>query len=374
MNNRFLSKLTLIIPTYNRQLYAQRSMRYWSGQGVTVHVMDGSPLPISPGNLDGFAENIHYHHVPVSVLERLEMSLEMVATEYVAIGGDDEFYIPSGLGACISELDAQPDLVSCMGRCLGFEYTAKGVTGGVEYLRMEDYSILQSDPIDRMVAHMNPYTCSTIYSVIRSPVWQRSFLTFLKKEFPVYAIAELQIELAISYQGKSRVLPVLMWMRSGELPPTRREEPSLIPENTFENWWLDPAKETERAEFLAIMGNTLAEDGAVAAEISAGVKMALDAYLCGSVQERSDMPRRGVIQELRARAVRYLPAPCKSIVKSALRPFVKSLRPTSRPIMEAAKNLAATGVQVDFEELSKIATIVSEFHANAKAGTTAPDR
>jgi glycosyltransferase domain-containing protein len=328
--------------------------------------MDGSPLPISSDRLAGLAGNIHYHHLPVSLVERLETAIGLISTEYVTIGGDDEFFIPSGLEACISELDLQPELVSCMGRCLRFEYAAKGVIGNADYLRMEDYSILQRDPVDRMVAHMSAYTCSTIYSVVRSPVWQRSFLTFVKKEFPVYAIGELQVELAICYQGKSRVLPVLMWMRSGEAPPTRGTDPSLCPEKTFASWWIDPSKKTERAEFLAIMGATLAENGAIAEEISAGVKISLDIYLHSSVERRLSLSRRGAFQKLKTKAVGYLPPPLKVIARNTLRPFFKSLRHAPRPIMKAAKMLAATGVQVDFEELAKIESIVLLFHSKGK--------
>lgn len=363
MNPLLLSKLTLVIPTYNRPSYALRCMRYWSGQSLTVHVMDGSPLPISFDRLDGLAGNIHYHHLPVSFIERLEAALGLVDTEYVTIGGDDEFFLPSGLAACISELDSQPALVSCMGRCLRFAHAGKRVIGNADYLSMEDYSILQSDPVDRMVAHMSSYTCSTIYSVVRAPVWHRAFLTFVKKEFPVYAIGELQVELAICYQGKSRVLPVLMWMRSGEAPPTRGTDLSLCPEKTFESWWLDPAKKAERAEFLAIMGATLAEKGVSAEGISAGVQKSLDVYLHASVEKRLNLSRRGAFQKLKAKAVGYLSSSLRAVAKNALRPLFKSLRHTPTPLMKAAKTLAATGVQVDFEELAKIESIVLAFHA-----------
>lgn len=365
MKRPLLSKLSLVIPSYDRPSFALRSMRYWSGQGVAVHIIDGSPTPISPSDLDGFAGNIHYHHLPASFIQRLEASFGYLDTEYVALAGDDEFFVPSGLEACIAELDSQPELVSCMGRCLRFNHTVEGVWGNADYLAMESYTVLQSDPIERMVAHMHPYTCSTVYSVVRTPVWRRAVSTYTRKEFPVYAIGELQIELAICYQGKSRVLPELTWLRSSEVSPTRGTDISLAPANTFANWWSDPAKNAEHAEFLAIMGVTLAEGTAVPAEIEAGVKTALDAYHAYG-QALSSRRRTGAVQQFKAKATEHLPGSLKALARKALYPFMKSLRHAPRPILEAARELAATGVRVDFEEVAKIESIVSTFHAKAK--------
>lgn len=327
-----------------------------------MHVLDGSALPISTYLLNGLDRNIHYHHLPISFSARLEKSFEFIDTDYVVLGGDDEFFIPNGLNACISELEAKPELVSCMGRCLRFDHADKTVIGWPDYLVMENYSVSQSNSVDRMVAHMSPYTCSTIYSVVRFPVWRIAFLSFVKREFPVYSLAELQIELAICYQGKSVVLPVLMWLRSSEAPPTRGTDPSLVPENTFMNWWLDPSNDLERAEFLALMGSTLVKPGDIAADVSAGVEKALDVY----VQARLNIPTARFTGKLKQRMIRNLPLPLKTILKIIFRPFVKALRFAPMPIMKAAAVLASTGVRVDFKELSKIEAIVAAFHAGAE--------
>jgi len=361
MNNSLLSKLTLVMPTYKRQSYALRNMRYWSGRVATVHVMDGSPSAISASELVGLAGNIHYHYLPISLFRRIEHSLGLIETEYAAMMGDDEFYIPSALEACMRELESQVELVSCMGRCIVFSYTPRGgVVGKMGYTKMENYSILQDDPIERMVAHMDPYTCSTSYSVVRSPVWQRSMLTSVQKEFPAFAITEYQFELAVCYQGKSKVIPELMWMRSGEMPPIRGRDPSLIPKNTSMKWWLDPSKEVEHTEFLTIMGTTLAETEDKATEIASGVKMAFDVFVQGQLNK----PRSGKARDFMVKIAPYLPAPLKSILRPTLRPVVKLLLNDGieRPLLEAAKDLAATGVKIDFEEVSKIQSIVSAFH------------
>src|SRR3989344_4065841 len=98
-----LSKLTLVIPTYNRQRYVLRNMRYWSGSMVAVHVLDGSEQPILAEEMVGLAANVNYHYLPIPILERLQRAVDLVQTEYVALLGDDEFFVPNALQACISE-------------------------------------------------------------------------------------------------------------------------------------------------------------------------------------------------------------------------------------------------------------------------------
>jgi glycosyltransferase domain-containing protein len=361
MTDFLLSRLTLVIPTYKRQLYALRNMRYWSGRGATVHVLDGSPLAISEYELSGLAGNIHYHHLPLSLFERFKFSLGLIETEYTALMGDDEFFIPSALEACIRELESQAELVSCMGRCILFGYTTMGITGQTAYMRLENYSILQDDPVDRMVAHMDPYVCSTIYSVVRSRVWQRSILTLVQKEFPAFAIGEYQFELAVCYQGKSKVIPELMWLRSAETPAIRGKDLSLMPENTALKWWLDPAMEIEHSEFLTIMGTTLAATEDKVAEVASGVKMAFDAFVKG----RLNMPSINKTQNLMFLIIQYLPAQLKTILNSIRRPLFKFFFNIDiKPLIEAAKDLADTRVKVDFEELSNIQSLISAFHSN----------
>lgn len=362
MSVSLLPRLTLVMPTLNRRAYALRSMRYWSGRGVVVHVLDGSPQPICVAELENLGQNICYHHLPFSFVERLKESLAYIETDYVALCGDDEFYIPSGLNSCISELQHDSTLVSCMGRCLKFDFKQAEVVAWADYLAMENYAVLGDDPVERMVSHMNPYTCSTIYSVVRTPVWKRAFSTFIQKEFSAYAIGELQIELAICYQGKSKVIPELTWLRSAEAEPTRGTDPSLVPEKTFTNWWKSPEMEFERAEFLRIMGITLADSEEQVVAIAAGGKRALDVYTQTYSDTSTELLSTGVLSAFSAKVRQHLPEQVKRIVKLVLRPFVKAFSLGVMPVMAAARNLANTGVTVDMDELSKIHKIVNAFH------------
>jgi glycosyltransferase domain-containing protein len=354
-----LSKLTLIVPTFNRQDYALRNMRYWSNLRPVVHVLDGSQVAIPESKLVNFGDNIHYHHLPFSVTERLKLGVDLVATEYSMLLGDDEFFIPSALEACIKELEEHPGLVSCMGRCLGFNNSPNGVLGWPAYLEMENYAILQDDPIQRMVAHMNPYTCSTIYSVVRTPVWKKAASTFRQREFEPFNLGEIQFELAVCYQGKSRIIPTLAWLRSFENIPIR--DLDLTPRDRnylIEGWWLNPNKKSEHNDFLKIMSDALAGSEDQVGEVVAGLVNSIDVY----VQERLGL--LSTMDRMRARI-----SPClleflkrtRRALRDRFSPLNKSanLKP---PLSLAAYNLANQGVRVDFEELAAIESTIFAFH------------
>ncbi len=342
-------------------------MRYWSDSEVTVYVLDGSEEEIKPDALVDIASNVHYHHLPVSVLDRIGMAGDLVKTEYAELLGDDEFFIPSALEACIAELEADNSLVSCMGRALKFSPEKAGVMGEAAYEEMKGYKVLQNDPVDRMIFHMDPYQPSTVYSVIRTWVWKRAVSILPEKEFLDLGTAELQFELAVSYFGKSKVAPILMWLRSGENPPNRNLE-----DTPFHKWWIDPNMGADRDTFLAIMASALAvDDSGKLVSIREGVRQACQAYASQYPYDNSGIRaeawgggyQQAIVfysQKLCSATVHRIPRPIKELLKVVLGPF----RPAPpKTLLEAARDLEETGVWVDFEELAKIEALISQFHS-----------
>jgi glycosyltransferase domain-containing protein len=359
VNSNLLSKLTIVIPTYNRQSYALRNMRYWSDYGATVHVLDGSSLAISELELASLTNKICYHHLPISISERLKLAVDFVVTEYSVMMGDDEFFVPSALESCISELDSNPELVSCMGRCLAFNNSLNGVVGWIAYPEMEDYAILQDDPMQRMVAHMNPYTCSTIYAVTRTPVWKMAMSTIGRREFSPFNLNEIQFELVICYQGKSKVIPTLLWLRSSENVPIRDLEKMPRDKNYLvEGWWLNTSKKAEHIEFLKIMSDALAKNDDQVKRVIVGVVQGIDSY----VHER--LALMTTRSKLRAKVSSLLPEVIKSIMRNLRNRVRPAHNPTNfnSPLSIAANNLHNRGVEVDFEALAAIEAIVMAFH------------
>ena len=167
-----LNKLSIVIPTFNRQRYALRSMKFWSDYSTEVFVLDGSNKPIENEKLINIGTNINYIHNPISYHNRILNVLELIKTPYICMQGDDEFFIPSALYEIIEELEKDKELVSCMGLCIHFEgFQNEILSGKWHYPEFLNYSILNDSSTERMVKHMNPYSCSTIYSIVHSSVW-----------------------------------------------------------------------------------------------------------------------------------------------------------------------------------------------------------
>jgi len=342
-----LSRLTLVIPTYTRQAYALRNMRYWSGRGPVVHVLDGSPDAIAEPELRVLEANIHYHHLPVGINERLSFVLNLIDTEYTALLSDDEFFIPSALAACIAELDVERDMVACGGRSLWFSQSIYGVVGGPAYITQTNYAVTMNDPVERMIYHMRSYTCSTIYAVLRFEAWARIIRIMVQKEFSVYAMGEIQFELAACCLGKSKVIQSLMWLRSRENPQLTGTSISLNPNNRIWDWWGDFAYAQEHIEFIELMSNGLTSSANEIPGLRDGVVQAIDAYVDAC---RYDVEKNGIHSLLTF--VRFaIPKNLKEILKLVVFPY-RYIKGDSAPLLTAAKEISQSGVTVDFDELA----------------------
>ena len=355
-----LSHLTLVVPTYKRQKFALRLMDYWADKGPDVILLDGSPEPIALDLLAKYPPSIRYFHKPVGLYERLLASLDLITTDFVALAGDDEFYIPSAILSCINEMERHPDLVACCGRALGFSYRSDSVLGMPQYPDLENYTLDANSAEERLVKHMHEYVPSLIYAVCKTNAWKSSFKHILQREFPFYAAVELQFEMFMGYAGKSKVIPELMWLRShGETEPVRGTDISLDPSKRIFDWWLDANNSYEQEEFLSIMSEGFLELSDVTKESNgcrASVVKGVEAYFEFRENLREQNPIRLLV-------IRVIPEVCKQPLKNILRKFRLNQTDVGGELMVAAKSLEAMGtVYVDFDELSKIESVIKEFH------------
>ncbi len=140
-------------------------------------------------------------------------------------------------------------------------------------------------------------------------------------------------------------------MRSYELSPTHGPDKWLIPVNTFAKWWSAQEKKSEREEFLILMGTSLADNSEEAANVSTLVKNALDRYVNFVGRKNGSYWRRFV----------------HAITTYFLRPwFGITSYHNEKPLMEAAKLLADSGVKVDLKELMEIEAVIRDFHGITK--------
>ena len=339
-----------------------RLMRFWKRVPVRLIVLDGSPSPVLEQTLREVGKNFTYIHDQGGLYHRLGLALEILETDYVALAGDDEFYLPAAVGSCLEFLEANPDHISCIGRALGFGCWEGRVFGATQYPKLAGYAVEQESPRDRAVSHLGDYVPSMIYSVVRREAWVDSLRVVTQAEFPFFAAGELQMEILLSAGGKSRVLPHLYWLRSkGETPPIRGSDMSLDEKNRLWDWW-ETTPSAEKEDFLDRMAEGVERVASEPVEDPRGlVLQACEAYLSAQSAKRKSGGRRAVARK----ASRLLPPAFHEPLKQWYRHRNGggTRQRGQQTLTEAARELEAEGVTVAWEELAEVERAVEEFHA-----------
>ena len=359
-NSSCLLRLTLVMPTYNRQDYALRNMRYWSNKGVTLRVLDGSNAPIEDRLLETLGKNIIYRHDRVTIHQRLKSVIPEISTEYVALMGDDEFYINSAVISCINELDADDSIVGCCGQCMGFSFddNINKVCGwlpyGADFFNYNE--VMYEDSVERLESHMKNYKPTLIYGITRAQQWKTAFKAATEKEFNFFAAFELQFEMCISFLGKAKVLSELMWLRSDEVEPVRNIYKNMESEKSFKEWWLYSDNAKQQAEFIEITSQAFKSfDYDTGMNYENIVK-----HGCNSYTSRGKKSR--MVRGLSPRLLTFF-ITIRSFIKK-IKPVVKVKSDMERlDFLTQVELMKDQGVKVDYLILKEILAIVYSFHS-----------
>src|SRR5210317_1860826 len=111
MNYPLLDKLTIVIFTYNRNEYLKRTINYWLNYNVKLLILDGSSTKLEDPCLK--TKKIKYIYDTTGLYKRLLSSVNYIDTEFVILGSDDEFYLPSALSSCVQFLIKEPSFSNC---------------------------------------------------------------------------------------------------------------------------------------------------------------------------------------------------------------------------------------------------------------------
>ena len=215
-----LKNLTLIMPTYNRHKYAKRSINFWSDTNVNLIVLDGSINPLELNFTSKLPPNIKYMHNQDSWIDRIFLGSNLTTTPFTMLICDDEFYLPSALDLFITELNSNEMINSVNGMAVAFYPFAKRLYFRRVYTNFKDASIEFDDPVKRVEAHMMPYAVTGLYGMHRTKIFKKNVeVAKMCSPLPDPASFELGFEIANSYQGKTRILPIVSWLRSMENSP-----------------------------------------------------------------------------------------------------------------------------------------------------------
>ena len=356
--------LTIVIPTNNRPSLLRRSIAFWSNQNFKVIICDGSDESQEAWVRGNSGENIEYYYSRTPFPQRIKLAADLIETKYCMLLSDDEFYLPNALNECIKFLDKNDEFIAAGGVAVGFCPGETGILGFQQYPEWIVRQRIESSPSERVVAHMDSYANYLSCSVTRSHVWKSIASLYASREFPIFALWELEMNLILSYCGKSKVLNNLMHFRSsGEGTPIRNNIPSLSLKNTLYDIW--------RTEKYGVLWN----------EFISSVSSVCDEFLVMQLNPRSPKLaleraidaycRRLETSGIRTRLVVFLKRFIPSILKDRLR-FLLELRKrlSRRKILSSGKltleqqikQLDLSGVDVDYDDVKLVLASINEYY------------
>ena len=354
-----MERVTVIIPSKNRPEFLRRSILFWSKHLFPVIVADGSDEPQSECFIDQYTDHIKYIHSKSPLPKRLEIAASLVDTEYCILLSDDEFYLPKALLECVVFLDNNHEYIAAGGVAVGFRPGSTGLLGFEKYSNWLGRERIEPSPRDRVIAHMASYANYLSVSVTRSDIWKSIARLYASREIPIFALWELEMNLILSYGGKSKVLNNLMLFRSyGEGVPIRNNIPSLSTKNALcDVWQSDNQLELKKA-FLSIVSDAFDEFSHL--EPNPGstklvVEDAINAYCqCQNSKPQTKNLPFSFIKEC-------IPDPILKLLRISRMFMTRSIRDHSS-LLEAIRRLELTGVFVDHEGARAVLTSLNDFY------------
>tara|TARA_B100000575_G_scaffold215503_1_gene176211 strand:- start:1956 stop:3020 length:1065 start_codon:yes stop_codon:yes gene_type:complete len=250
--------LSIVIPTYNRHNYLIRTLKYWNDKEVIVHVLDGSDKPLPKNIIKTFSQNINYHYLKLSLIERIGYSQKLINTKYVALLSDDEFYLTKSLKEFINILEKDKSLSCCSGLTMSYNYDKKNleINSFYQYINppfenTKNINLMEEDPIKRVEKHMSNYIPIATYNVTRVEFYKKIVNLIGSKEYKALGSWEIQFEVAMCLLGKIKFIPWVYWIRSFEAPRIRNTSPSMTTSNNFSNWWILKKNLNETSHFIS---------------------------------------------------------------------------------------------------------------------------
>ena len=239
-------KVTLLIPTYNRPKYLERTLHFLKVQktSIPIIVADGSNTDNAARNRElckDYGDDVDYFHVPwqadsAGVLnnycERYLKAVNQVKTAYVATCADDDLPIISSTLRCVEFLDKQPEFVACHGAYLGFRYVPRGIL--IDELHYSGPSIDGREAGGRLMQLHARYE-SLYYAVFRTGT-QRAIINEAMQLTPVNFIEIHHSTLAV-LTGKIKRLDEIYYFRNLSVKPHSRE---------YEGWYEWLAKDFDQ--------------------------------------------------------------------------------------------------------------------------------
>jgi len=360
-----LDKLSIVIPTYDRHDFVRRQISYWSNSDVTVHIMDGSPVPIGQEYLEDLAPNIKYHHSNDDFFSRMRSATELIDTQYVAMLGDDDLFVKSGLKRCIEHLDDKTEVFGVVGRSMYFFHQRGVVFGEPKHPEATNYEQNICGGIARLYNLYHPGKIGAIaYGVFRADQWKPAIRATYARKYSSGYVYDTFLRTLLTYSGEIEVVEAVTWLCSGENPPIQNQSSFNRSIDLIE--WFDDSK--FKIEIEEYKQRLVAEVMSIRADQKAEITGAINSVV-GTLEDRYRVKanRRVSFREKLPRLIKTMtPAPVKQIAKNLLpRSITKRLDWQGIRFLDCVKLMEQRGISVDWEEMTAIHQMIQAFHARA---------
>tara|TARA_B100000674_G_scaffold62902_1_gene43587 strand:+ start:10612 stop:11610 length:999 start_codon:yes stop_codon:yes gene_type:complete len=244
-----LDKLSVIVPTFNREKFSVRTANYYRFVGVKTVFGDGTTEHNDElASLGLNSKYITYHHGPGSSWsERMIKNLSSVDTEYVVISADDEFHLKTGLIKSVDMLDRDTSATCAVGRSAKFSYRTKEVK--LENVYNYKNGCIGSNAIERCANLMRNYSPFPCYSVWRTNKLTQILTVLSKTDWSSWRVDEVIHVMGAGLLGNCLVHDELQWLRSDENPPSKTPTKKQIELN---EWYKKPNLKNEHIHFCKV--------------------------------------------------------------------------------------------------------------------------
>ena len=310
-----LKELTIIIPVSNKKTFLVRNMNFWSQYEATLFVLDGGKCKIDDSIISKVGDNIRYYYLPISLNDQLLTIGKLITTKYVILLDEEDFFLPSGLEACINEIE-NSDIGSCSGRSLVCSKKNNSVNAYFPEspnICFDGYYLTDESAISRLKTHtyMYSYLCSTLNSVIKKEFFLNNIDSFKYAPPLVQRSSHFAFEMLSSFQSKSKVINSLTLIKSNDMSNIFEDyalqESIKIP---LQYWLIDNFFTKERNSFIFNLVKNLKKINPHAnlVLLEKEVKIALSLYCQSAVKylNKPDISRYMYLLTKYSTKIRYL--------------------------------------------------------------------
>ena len=203
-------QITLIIILHNRHANLDRLLEYYSGQYFSIIIADSS------SEEHVFVKErkpyVKYSYTPgLTYTQKVEIILQQVTTDYVALCADDDFIIAEGLFECAAFLNDNPGYCVAQGVILKYYQNTIGKKLRYDMVYKGDHSLSSENAVQRMENLFNPYK-SLLYALHRTPVLKEAFQNAGAALKNLY-LNEYLTSIIPIFKGKSKDLTCLYQVR-----------------------------------------------------------------------------------------------------------------------------------------------------------------